>query len=98
MTDAYAARDHEDTPLIETASGTTSPTNSKSGNFAFIVAVVTLVGCFFFGLGMSGIIKMVSKAMEQSEGSYTYTYTYNDGDLDHVIEQWEEHQNPKRRG
>lgn len=71
--------------VVETASGTTSPSNAQSGNLAYIIAGLTVLGLLVLGLGMRGCVSFIGDAVLQD---YAYEevmepYGQEDGfDLD----------------
>ena len=54
---------------IETASGTTSPDNAKSGNGAYLIAAVVVVVCLTLGACASGCMRLVGLAFHEELGS-----------------------------
>lgn len=54
----------QDPRIIETASGTTSPSNSDSGGFAYVIAVVAVALSLLIGTGLSGCMSLVNGFIE----------------------------------
>ncbi len=104
MAAEYNSYGFEEAPLIETASATTSPTNSNSGNLAFIIAGIAVALNLIFGLGMSGCMALIGSVVEEDAGSYSYHYYdsydydtddfFNDDelDLDHFFDTMEQNE------
>ena len=61
--------DNDGTPRerrsIETASGTTSPDNAKSGKGAYIIAAIAILACLALGSCVSGCMTIFSKALDE---------------------------------
>lgn len=76
-------------PIVETAAGTTSPDNSRTGNAAYIVTAVVVALMLVFGLLMSSCMRMFSDIVEEESGYYEYYGgdEYWDQDRD---EEWDE--------
>jgi hypothetical protein len=59
-------------PIVETAAGTTSPDNSKSGSTAYVVAGIIVAVMLVFGLMMSGCVRLFSDVVAEELDSYDY--------------------------
>ena len=68
------SEDRPKTPVIETAAGTTSPENARSGNFAYIVALATIVVLGLMGAGVSGCMRLTTSLAQD----FDYGDTSND--------------------
>lgn len=62
----------QDDRVIETASGTTSPSNSDSGSFAYVIAGVAIALMLLVGTGLSGCMSLVSTLVEDELGGGDY--------------------------
>ena len=61
-------------PVIETAAGTTSSDNKRSGNLAYVIAAVTIVVLGLIGAGMGGCIRLASDIAEHNYDSDSLNY------------------------
>lgn len=87
----------EDKPkVIETASATTSPDNSNSGHFAYIVAGVTFAVVLLMGLGCAGCASLFLNVAAQEYSSYgshgrridDFVYDEDVDDLEELLDQY----------
>ena len=98
-----------DVHVIETASGTTSPSNSDSGNFAYVIAAVAIGLMLLVGTGLSGCMSLVSTLVAEELGSsssystpttdpYDYDFDFNLDDDEYSQENPFEHWNNEGLG
>lgn len=71
------SEDKPKVPVIETASGTTSPDNSKSGSFAYIVALITVIALGLMGTALSSCVRFTGDMFQEA---YTQDLSDNSGD------------------
>ena len=64
---AYEDQQPQETPVrrpIETASGTTSADNARSGNLAYVIALIAIVACLAMGFVMRGCTRLMVEVLE----------------------------------
>ena len=72
--------------VIETAAGTTSPDNAKSGRTAYVIAVVAVAFLVLLGSGISGCMSMVLDLVDSGGTAYEDGIDHYEEYLDEYIE------------
>lgn len=86
----------QDSRVIETAAGTTSSSNSDSGNLAYVIAGIAIGLSLLIGSGLSGCMSLVSTLVdEELGGGYDTSTDIYDYDFDDDIDYFDENYFPE---